>query len=67
MKLVCASCLVYAEMIFYNQRFTQNSSLTFQAVRTSTLVNRIVLWDGNGVDGNKPHSVVSSALSIKLF
>lgn len=36
MKLVCASCLVYAEMIFYNQRFTQNSSLTFQAVRTST-------------------------------
>lgn len=66
MKCVCANCLVYAEMILYNKKFTHNSSLTFQAVKTSSLVNRVALWDGNGADGDKPHSVVSSALSIKL-
>lgn len=53
-------------MILY-KTFTRNSSLNFQAVKTSSLVSRVVLWDRNGADGDKPHSVVSSTLSIKLF
>lgn len=57
----------YAEAIPYNKKFTRSSSLTFQAVETSSLVNRRALWDGNGADADKPHSVVSSALSTKLF